>query len=380
MLSLAKLSLATFACTAAPALGAVQPAVQPSRTPQGEGAYAVSAPHVLVDGKTVVHDALVVVEHGKVREVLDAKQKSKADGLPVVAHDGWISAGMIAARSHFATRGEVEEPKRALNPQARILDVVDFGHPELQAALRAGITTIVVAPSNSNLIGGQSAVIKTHGRTVLDADAHLVLAPAASALRLNREPTSYPGAMALLERQFERPVGAVADVAAGKLPVLIEVGDRDELTRALDFAAKHKLKGALSHAALAGELAADVKKSGLSAIVGPFGAGTAPRPLDSVLALAKESVPLAFGLEFGSAPEELRWSAVMCARRGLANDHAWNALTSHAAAILGLEKRVGTLRAGCDADLVLWSGPPLELTSRVKGVFVGGVHVWGGQQ
>jgi imidazolonepropionase-like amidohydrolase len=99
-----------------------------------------------------------------------------------------------------------------------------------------------------------------------------------------------------------------------------------------------------------------------------------------VLALAKESVPLAFGLEFGSAPEELRWSAVMCARRGLANDHAWNALTSHAAAILGLEKRVGTLRAGCDADLVLWSGPPLELTSRVKGVFVGGVHVWGGQQ
>lgn len=376
MLSFAKFSLATFACAAAPAFGAAQPL----SAPQAEGAYAVSAPHVLVDGKTVVNDALVVVEHGKVREVLDAKQKSKADGLPVVAHDGWVSAGMIAARSHLATRGEVEEPKRALNPQARILDVVDFSHPELQAALRAGITTVVVAPANSNLIAGQSAIIKTHGRTVLDADAHLVLAPAASALRINREPTSYPGAMAMLERQFERPSGAVADVASGKLPVLLEVQDRDELARALDFAAKHKLKGALSHASLAGELAADVKKSGLAAIVGPFGPGTAPRPLDSVLALAKESVPLAFGLEFGSAPEELRWSAVMCARRGLANDHAWNALTSHAAAILGLEKRVGTLRAGCDADLVLWSGPPLELTSRVKGVFVGGVHVWGGQQ
>ncbi len=342
--------------------------------------FAVSAKHIVVDGKTTVLDGVLVVERGKVREVLDAKQKSKAAGLPTVEHDGWVSAGMIAARSHLGTRGEVSEPKRSFAADARMLDVVDFGHPELAAALQAGITTVVIAPDASNLIGGRTAVIKTHGRAVLDPDAHLLIAPAASALRPNREPTSFAGAMALLREQFERPQGPVAEVAAGKLPVLLEVGARDELQRALEFAQTYKLRGALSHAPLAGELAADVKRSGLAAIVGPFGLGAHPRVLDSVRALAAESVPLAFGLDWNSAPQELRLSAVMCVRQGLSSELAWNALTSHAAAVLGLQERVGTLRAGCDADFVLWSGAPLELTSRVQAVFVGGSHVFGGQQ
>ncbi len=345
-----------------------------------DATFAVSAKHIVVDGKTTVVDGVLIVERGKVREVLDAKQKSKAAGLPTVEHGGWVSAGMIAARSHLGTRGEVVEPKRSIAAHARVVDVVDFGHPELNAALEAGITTVVVAPDGSNLIGGRTAVVKTHGRQVLDPDAHLVIAPSASALRANREPTSFAGAMAMLREQFERPEGPVAEVAAGKLPVLLEVSARDELQRALEFALTHKLRGALSHAALAGELAADVKRSGLAAIVGPFGVGTHPRALDSVRALAAESVPLAFGLDWNSAPEELRLSAVMCVRQGLSSELAWNALTSHAAAVLGLQERIGTLRAGCDADFVLWSGAPLELTSHVDAVFVGGVHVFGGRK
>ncbi len=342
--------------------------------------YVVSAKHIVVDGKTTLADGALVVERGKVREVLDAKQKAKVAGLPTFAHSGWVSAGMIAARSHLGTRGDVAEPKRSIAAQARILDAIDFSHPEFEAALRAGITSVVVAPDGSNLIGGRTAIVKTHGRAVLVPQAHLVIAPSASALRFNREPTSFAGAMALLRAQFERPEGAVADVVAGKLSVLLEVGARDELQRALEFAQAHKLRGALSHAPLAGELAADVKRSGLSAIVGPFGLGAHPRALESVRALAAESVPLAFGLDWNSAPEELRLSAVMCVRQGLSSELAWSALTSHAAAVLGLQERIGTLRTGCDADFVLWSGAPLELTSRVEAVFVGGVHVFGGQQ
>lgn len=378
MLSLLVLAGAAWS-TSASAVGspgrfAAPPPAQSAET------FAVAAKRVLVDGKTVIEDGVVVVERGKVREVLDAKQKSKLGDLSLVEHDGWVSAGMIASRSHLGTRGDFAESKRSVAPQARIVDAIDFDHPEFEAALRAGITTVVVTPSATNLIGGQSAAIKTHGRVILDADAQLVIAPSASALRLNREPTSFPGAMAMLNAQFDKPQGAIAQVAEGKLPVMISVGARDEIGRALEFATARKLRGALSHAPLAGELAADVKKSGLAVVLGPFDVGVTPRVLDSVRALAAENVPLAFGLDFGSAPEALRFSAVMCVRSGLAPDLAWNTLTSHAAAILGLQERVGTLRAGCDADLVLWSGPPLDLTSRVQGVFVGGVHVWGGRE
>lgn len=345
-----------------------------------EGAFALAAKNVLVDGKTVVEGGVVVVERGRVREVLDAKNRAKADGLPLVEHDGWVSAGMIAARTHLGTRGEVDEPKRPMTPQARMLDVIDFGHTQFEDALRAGVTTVIVTPSNASLVGGQSAAVKTHGRVVLDPDAHLVMALGSSALRFNREPTSYPGAMALLAREFDKPQGAIAQAASGELPVMIDVGDRHEVSRALEFAQRHKLKGVLSRAPRAGEMAADVKKSGLGVVIGPFPLGASDNVLDSVVRLARESVPLAFGLDSGSSAHELRMSAVMCVRRGLAADHAWNALTSHAAAILGLEKRVGTLRAGCDADLVLWSAHPLELTSRVQGVYIAGEYVWGGHE
>jgi imidazolonepropionase-like amidohydrolase len=55
---------------------------------------------------------------------------------------------------------------------------------------------------------------------------------------------------------------------------------------------------------------------------------------------------------------------------------AWSALTHQAGAISGTS--AGTLAAGSDADLVLWSGHPLDLTSRVERVWVDGALVHGG--
>ncbi|MCA9002894.1 MAG: amidohydrolase family protein, partial [Planctomycetes bacterium] len=45
------------------------------------------------------------------------------------------------------------------------------------------------------------------------------------------------------------------------------------------------------------------------------------------------------------------------------------------ARVLGLEDRIGSVEVGKDADLVLWSGPPFELTSRVLAVWVSGTPV-----
>ena len=68
----------------------------------------------------------------------------------------------------------------------------------------------------------------------------------------------------------------------------------------------------------------------------------------------------------------------MCVREGLAPEKAWNALTSDAARIAGVDARVGRLDRGLDADFVLWSGSPLDLGSQVVSVFVDGARVAGG--
>ena len=51
-------------------------------------------------------------------------------------------------------------------------------------------------------------------------------------------------------------------------------------------------------------------------------------------------------------------------------------LTAWPAELLGLDDRIGGIAAGRDADLVVLSGPPFELTSRVLAVMIDGQWVY----
>lgn len=342
-----------------------------------EGAsFTVRARRVRLLGGEVLENAEVVVEDGKIQRVA-----ATAGGEAEIEHEGWISAGLVACRSYSGTRGETLESRRSLTPEARIADVIDFGHPDFERALASGVTTMVVAPSTGNVASGTTAVVKTHGETVLAREGHLVVAFGPSALRFNRAPTSYAGALAELEKQLSHPTGAWERVAAHELPVLLDAASRDELLRAIAFASEHRLEGALTGATLAGEVVDEVKRSGLAAIVGPFPIGTPQRVLDSVVALAKQSVPLAFAVDAPqNAPDALRISAALCVRAGVDPAVAWNSLTTTAAGIAGAGGRVGRLAAGYDADFVLWSGDPLDLSSRVLAVYVDGRLAYRGNQ
>jgi imidazolonepropionase-like amidohydrolase len=341
--------------------------------------FTVRAKHVRLLGGEVLENAVIVVENGKIRGVSAAAAASK--GESDVTHDGWVSAGLVACRSYSGTRGETLESRRSVTAEARIADVIDLDHPDFERALASGVTTLVVSPSTGNVASGTTAVVKSHGGNVVSREGHLVLAFGSSALRFNRAPTSFAGARAELEEHLSHPSGIWERVADHELPVLLDAGSRDELLRAIDFASQHRLEGVLGRATLAGEIASEVKRSGLSAIVGPFGIGSSPRMLDSVVALAKQNVPLAFAVDAPAiSPDALRMSAVMCVRAGLEPATAWNSLTATAATIAGAGDRVGKLAAGYDADLVLWSGDPLDLSSRVVAVYVDGRLAYRGGQ
>ena len=63
-------------------------------------------------------------------------------------------------------------------------------------------------------------------------------------------------------------------------------------------------------------------------------------------------------------------------RHGLGREDALRALTLSAAEILGVEKEVGSVEAGKLADLVIFDGDPLRLSSDVLLVMVGGKVVY----
>jgi imidazolonepropionase-like amidohydrolase len=71
----------------------------------------------------------------------------------------------------------------------------------------------------------------------------------------------------------------------------------------------------------------------------------------------------------------LALQAAVAVRAGLPRTAAIAAMTSSAAEIVRIDDRTGALDVGRDGDVVIWSGDPLEVASRVLRVFIDGVEV-----
>ena len=346
-----------------------------------QDSFAIRAGHLDMGDGRLVAGGTVLVQGGKI--VAAGTDVKVPEGTSVIDHDGVVSPGLVAGHSYDGAAGENHDPTRSVLDGARIADAFAPGHGDFERALAAGITSVVLAPSPPTLVGGRAAVAKTHGGGFLEDEAHLVVSLSSAALVLNRYPTSYQGALAELGQRFTDGQGPFAAAASGKLPVLIHVDSRDDVKRASALAARHGLKGALLGApANLGAQVTDIKQSGLGVVLGPYPVGTNPASLRSAVELGEQRVPLAFGLDAPwNHPEALRMGAALCVRAGLAPEIARKALTGGAAGLAGVSQRIGKLAAGLDADLVLWSGDPLDLTSSVEAVYIDGhlVHHGGGQ-
>ena len=63
--------------------------------------------------------------------------------------------------------------------------------------------------------------------------------------------------------------------------------------------------------------------------------------------------------------EELSVQAAMAVRLGLPDDVALRGITIEGARAVGIDDRIGSLEAGKDADVVLWTGNPIDPRSSV---------------
>jgi imidazolonepropionase-like amidohydrolase len=61
---------------------------------------------------------------------------------------------------------------------------------------------------------------------------------------------------------------------------------------------------------------------------------------------------------------------------GLDRDTAIRALTINPARIIGVADRLGSLGPGKDGDVVVWSGDPLDVLSRVERAFMDGLEIY----
>jgi imidazolonepropionase-like amidohydrolase len=91
--------------------------------------------------------------------------------------------------------------------------------------------------------------------------------------------------------------------------------------------------------------------------------------------LVSAGIPIAFHSDAEEGAADLPVMAAYAIAQGMSPEAALRALTSDAARMYGMNKRVGMLSPGLDADVVLFDGSPLEPSSSVVRVWVSGREV-----
>ncbi len=368
--------------------------------PQGEETLLLRGGRVLVGDGREIEEGSVLVSGGKIRAV--GKDVEAPPGARVIEMRGkTVTPGLIDAGS--AIGGQRNEDGSEVTPDVRILDSVEPDGRELRRARQSGVTCLFVGPGNRNVIGGLGSVIKTSGKTraelAVRENASLKAAmgsgPSAGnfpprgtqATFFARRPTTRMGVVWEFRNAFfdarRAGSGTLASALAGKLQVRISASRATDIEEALRLAEEFKLSIILDEAQEGWKVAALIAARKVPVLLRPTlaptvsGDGAEPR-LDSFSFLAKAGVRVALLAAVDGDPESLLTGAALAVKHGCSRSDALRAVTLGPAEILGVADRVGSLEPGKDADLVVFSGDPLDATSRIEFVFVGGRRVGGG--
>jgi imidazolonepropionase-like amidohydrolase len=373
------------------------------------GATVFRGPGDKLEGATVVIRAGAIMAVGVGVKVPAEARVIDAKGAVVTAGfiDSATSMGLLEIDLEASFNdGEPTGGADQVHAAYRVVDGYDPRSVAIPVARAGGVTSVVVLPGGSGLIGGQAAWMSlTDGGRAAD---QILAAPAAMSLRLGNagrkaadgsRGMTFERARELLEdaRVYATRKGAyeknqsrelaasrldldaLGPVIQGKVPLVVEVDRASDIARLLALAKELKLKVIIVGGAEAWLEAEALAAAKVPVILNamnnlPANAESLRARDDGAAILARAGVAVMLSpLRAPSAVRTLRQVAGVAVAYGLTWDQALAAVTTTPAAVFGQPAR-GTVTVGAPADLVVWSGDPFELATRPLHVFVAGVE------
>lgn len=356
------------------------------------GAAAAQQETVFVAGRALMPDGTlrdnvaVVVRDGKITRIANADQIADGPQVRRLPEGAVLAPGLIDLASFAAVTGGSVERVTTIDPAVSIADAVDVHHDSLKQLREAGVTSVMIVPAPVNIVNGAAAVVRTvasNGRAdFLKREGALVLTIGQSAYNTARGPTSRAGLLFALREGIRttKDAGASTDRLAqaldGSRATIIVCNDIEDADAALNLIAEFGFDASLFVGEYAVELADELEGAEVPVMLGPLGFNASRRALAGPAALASKGVELGFsGGSPQADPNSLRLTASLAVRAGLDAAAARRAMTSTSAKIAGVADRVGALREGLDADLVIFSGDPLRMDARVLEVWTAGTRI-----
>ncbi len=370
----------------------------------GFAASAAAQPLAITGGEVhlgtgeVLESATVLVEDGKIAAV--GAGVGVPEGAEVVSAAGMVvTPGFLDAQTLLGAAPEAG-PDTPIAPEARA--AARFAEGLAPEWLRAGVTSVYLAPDPRLLIGGAGAVVKLAGpaaTAILNEEAALAASFGETAVGASPPGRDAPAGRTTrqgmihdlrdtLIRAGEDRIGGdggrvLARLLARELPLRMLANKTDDIETALRVATEFDLRLVLDRAAGAGAVAPRLAAAGVPVVVGPsilaIGDGgpmeLAGHTPATAAILHRAGVRIALST-FGSGGRSVAMEARIASAHGLPRETALRAGTADAAAILGGGDRIGTIAPGRDADLVVWDSHPMGTWARTVVVIVDGSPVF----
>ncbi|MGB8951662.1 MAG: amidohydrolase family protein [Candidatus Aminicenantales bacterium] len=370
-----------------------------------------------------LENGVVLIQDGKIQKV--GKNLSIPKDYTVVDATGFVvMPGLVSSRSHvgigsnWRRQRHIDESSKSVVPALEVKHAVEPQSPTFSFARELGVTTTLVTPGDRNVIGGQGAVLKTRGivvdKMIARDKAVMMMGLGSSSKREGKMPSTRMGVAALLretlvkaqeyrakldayekEKKGDPPkkdldMEALLPVLRGTMPVMIHAERMDDILTALRITDEFGLKVILDGATDAYKVIDEIQKRGIPVVLENLFRGIGAIEDQGFIQnqpalLSKAGIRVAFRSNLnvgwntpgaGSPGGDLLEVAAFAVKNGMDEEAALRAVTIDAARIIGMDKHVGSLEAGKDADILILRGHPLGTTSIPEAVLIEGKLVF----
>lgn len=364
------------------------------------------------------HD--ILVENGKIAKI--GKNIEKTGDIEVIDCEGkLLLPGFIDAHCHLgmwedsigfegADGNEMTDP---ITPHLRAIDAINPMDRNFDEALEGGVTSCATGPGSANIIGGTFAAIKTAGKVIdkmiIKNDVAMKCAFGENPKRIynskNKAPmtrmsiagefrnTMYKAKEYMNKKEnakgeidkmpsYDMKLEALIPVFKGERPLKAHAHRADDILTAMRIAREFDVKITLDHCTEGHLIWEEIKENNLQAIVGPSFGERSKFELKNLTfetpgILANKGIKIAIMTDHPVIPlQHLNLMASFAVKSGMNYMEALKAITINPAEILGISDRVGSLKEGKDADIVVWDNDPLDVQSKVSCTIVDGKVVY----
>lgn len=372
---------------------------------------AIRAGKIFTATDKTYDNGVILIEGGKIKAVgnIDIPEGAEVLEYPTA----WATPGLIDLHCHIAGTGlrDINEMVHPLNPELSTKATIDPDSDYLKDALAGGVTTVLYIPGSGTNISGFGTLMHTGGgRTLQDL---IIRFPGAMKVAQAWNPERQGGDLGMSRMgmwwglrkvledakayheawtEFEsgnkpsqpakrEDLEMMRGLFQRKWPVIIHTADaRDVMATVRIFHDEFKIPCIVSHGEFGGyKSAPEIAKRDLPANIGPRTYDWTLMVYDGrCLGIASKYheagvKKLSINTDSPVVPEEeLIVQASMSVRLGLPEDVALRAVTIEPARAALIDHRIGSLEAGKDADIVIWTGNPLDVRNRPVLSIIGG--------